>query len=356
MNIKSKYFFATLIVICFELVIGINSAQARLECYEEMLQKCKIERGGADRVQCYDSEDAMEKAEYNKDVILRNSLAWYDENVEFYRKRDRENNTVYTRFNLCTIKESRRRFLVYSSSNNGLSTSGSATSGSSTSQASKKSNRQATASPPKVQESTNPPNESGSSQPQPDAMSSIFDSLDAGNNKSGSSKSDDLSKMSLDETVKYFNKADMEKDYVKAFPALKQIVANSNNLRFRASAINKLAQYYQLGQGVEKDTIKAQSLYEEASKDGNADADANICNNYMNGTGGLAENHQLALEYCKKAEKTGNVFVISRLGWLYSSGSGTKNERLAAEYICKAAKQGDSLSIRNAEKLKLNCN
>jgi hypothetical protein len=162
---NKKYLFAPLIMFCFELFLGINSAQAKLECYDEMLNKCK---NSGSKIQCYESEDAMEKAEYGKEVFLPGrDLAWYDEQVDYFHKRDRSSNCADTRFNLCIVKEIRRRYLGYSSSNQ------SSNSGSSGQTNSGRANNQS---------SSNQSNKSGSSnnksnQPQRDPMTEMADVL-----------------------------------------------------------------------------------------------------------------------------------------------------------------------------------
>ncbi len=194
-----------------------------------------------------------------------------------------------------------------------------------------------------------------SSSNQSSSSSSSQTNSSSSNNQSSSSDDERIKK--INEVIDQFNSADKQKDYVNAFPAL-QIIANSqdNSPSVSAQAISRLAEYYKFGFGVPKDEIKAQALFEKASKAGHKAADGFICENYLNGTGGVTQNHQTALKYCTSAANNGDVTSMGTLGYLYYSGTGTQNQQLGNEWICKAALKGEAISIKNAEKLKLNCN
>ena len=177
----------------------------------------------------------------------------------------------------------------------------------------------------------------------------------AQNQPSSSSNSSDQSTKKLNDAIDQFNSADKQKDYAKAIPALKIIVANTQDKQLKAAATSRLGEYYKFGDGVQKDEVKAQALFEQASIDGSTDADAQICHNYLNGIG-VTENHQTAIKYCTKAANSGDLIPMAQLGWIYAAGTGTQNEQLAKEWTCKAAQKGHAGSIKNAQKLNFNCN
>lgn len=81
-----------------------------------------------------------------------------------------------------------------------------------------------------------------------------------------------------------------------------------------------------------------------------------ICENYLNGTGGVTENHQTAIKYCTSAAGNGKVTSLALLGYLYTAGTGTQNQKLAEEWTCKAALKGEKTAIKNAKTLNYSCN
>ena len=174
-------------------------------------------------------------------------------------------------------------------------------------------------------------------------------------NRQSSSNLSDESKKKLNEAIDVFNKAHSQNDYANALPALKIIVANTQDKQLKASATNRLGEYYKFGYGVPKDEVKAQALFEQASMAGETEADAQICHNYLNGIG-VTENHVTAIKYCTTAANSGHVIAMAQLGWIYATGTGTQNEQLAKEWTCKAAQKGHAGSIKNAKILNLNCN
>lgn len=176
------------------------------------------------------------------------------------------------------------------------------------------------------------------------------------NNQSSSSGLSEQTIKKINEAVDQTNIAHDNKDYAKSIAALNIILAYSKNITVVATASNRLAGYYNNGYGVPKDEVKAQALFEQASINGDADADTHICENYENGTGGVIKNHQTAIKYCTAAATKGQVSAMGKLGYLYHAGEGTYNPQLGNEWLCKAAKKGESTAIRNAEKLNLNCN
>lgn len=194
-------------------------------------------------------------------------------------------------------------------------------------------------------------------------QSSSSGSSSQSNKKANQQSANNQSSSSVDERVKKINDAVDQgnhahdnKDYAKSIAAIKYILANSSNITLKGEATNRLAEYYKYGHGVPKDEVKAQALFEQASIAGNSDANAHICQNYDEGTGGVSKNHQTAIKYCTEAANKGHLISMSKLGYLYHAGIGTINPQLGNEWICKAAKQGDDVAIGNAEKLKLNCN
>lgn len=175
------------------------------------------------------------------------------------------------------------------------------------------------------------------------------------NQSSSSSNSSEQSIKKLNEAIDQFKSADKQNDYAIALSALRTIIANTQDKVLKASATNKLGEYYKFGYGVQKDELKAQALFEQASMDGSTDADAQICHNYLDGIG-VTENHQTAIKYCTSAANSGRLIPMAQLGWIYAAGTGTQNTQLAKEWTCKAAKKGHEGSIKNAQKLNFNCN
>lgn len=200
----------------------------------------------------------------------------------------------------------------------------------------------------KSSSSSNQSSSSGSSSP-----SNKKANRQSANNQSSS---DDERIKKLNEVIDRFNNAHNQKDYANAIPALNMILAQSQDTAVKAASTRTLGEYYKYGRGVQKDEVKAQALFEQASLAGDPDADAHICENYEDGTGGVIKNHQTAIKYCTAAANKGHVIAMGKLGYIYHTGEGVKNSQLGNEWICKAAKQGNDNAISNAEKLKLSCN
>lgn len=203
--------------------------------------------------------------------------------------------------------------------------------------------------------STNNSASNQSSSSRPSRQTNNKPNQKATNNQSNQSNTADISKMSLEETVDYADNADKRDDYINAIPALERLSKSQHQTS--ATAMRRLGEYYKYGWGVPKDLVKAQALFEKASIMGEGKtADANICENYMNGTGGVVENHPVAIKYCTVAANNGQPNAMAMLGWLYSAGTGTQNQKLANDWTCKAAQKGEPSAISNAKKLNLNCN
>lgn len=114
----------------------------------------------------------------------------------------------------------------------------------------------------------------------------------------------------------YMGKGTVQKDYSKAIKWW-ALSAKQDN----ASAIGNMAMCYQLGRGVEKDSVLAITLYEKAIKKGNA---------------GIIPQHE------EIVKNTGSAFSSTLLYECYSKGIGVKrNAKKANEYQEKIAEAGN---------------
>jgi TPR repeat protein len=73
------------------------------------------------------------------------------------------------------------------------------------------------------------------------------------------------------------------------------------------SAQNNLGIMYEYGRGIQKDNTKAFEWYFKAAKNGNATAQFNIGQSYLNGSNGLSKNRVEALNWLRKSASNGVV-------------------------------------------------
>lgn len=88
----------------------------------------------------------------------------------------------------------------------------------------------------------------------------------------------------------------------------------------------------------------AAKLFQPLADQGNAKAQAYLCDMYGHGSG-VKEDEAVAADYCRKAAEQGYVYAESRLGGMYRHGTGVKKDaKEAFAWLSKAAEQGDSFS------------
>jgi len=108
-----------------------------------------------------------------------------------------------------------------------------------------------------------------------------------------------------------------------------------------AMALCNLGYAYEMGQGVQKDIVRAADLYLSAAIKGNEAAQCNIGNFYENGTG-VKKDLKQAFNWYEAATRQNSARGWRCLGSLYEEGAGVeKDVAKAAEYYTKAANLGD---------------
>jgi len=117
-----------------------------------------------------------------------------------------------------------------------------------------------------------------------------------------------------------------------------QKVANKGN----ANAQAKLGyQYLNGSDGVPENYAKAVECFQKAADQGDASAQCNLAYMYLNGMG-ISQNYAKALELFQKAANQGNARGQGGLGSMYTTGRGIPQSDLKAiEWFQKAANQGD---------------
>ena len=147
----------------------------------------------------------------------------------------------------------------------------------------------------------------------------------------------------------------VEQDYLKAIEWYER-ASRAND----SEAMNKIGRFYEQGIGVEKNYDKAIEWYEKASFAGCAFSDYLIGNVLLKNPS--QDNIRKALEYFESAVKkegisdalrvmedlarNGNIDAIKRVGILYASGKGvSKNRETAIDWLSKAAELKDSQAM-----------
>ncbi|RIB13400.1 hypothetical protein C2G38_2197967 [Gigaspora rosea] len=111
------------------------------------------------------------------------------------------------------------------------------------------------------------------------------------------------------------------------------------------SEINKLADNYQNGIGIEKDERKAFELYLKADEMGNVKGTFNVGNCYYYGIG-VERDLQKAFFYYQKFAEMGNADGMCNIGYCYNHRVRVEtNIRKAHMYYQKAAKMGDMFAF-----------
>jgi TPR repeat protein len=101
---------------------------------------------------------------------------------------------------------------------------------------------------------------------------------------------------------------------------------------------------YERGQGVSKDLAKAVALYQQAADQGNSDAQTSLGRLYYAGQG-VPKDLGKAAELFEKSADQGNAFGQMYLGHLYRNGQGVAQDwQKAAELYQKAADQGNAFA------------
>lgn len=110
-----------------------------------------------------------------------------------------------------------------------------------------------------------------------------------------------------------------------------------------------LGRMYEFGRGVTKNTTTAESLYKQAhilalplANNGNASAQIVMGKLCEFGLGGVAQNKEEAVKWCRKAAEQGLPAAQNNLGYCYDEGVGVAlNDEEAVKWYQKAAEQGD---------------
>ena len=111
-----------------------------------------------------------------------------------------------------------------------------------------------------------------------------------------------------------------------------------------AEAQYSLGVFYEEGNGVERDYVKARYWYKRAAENGNIKAQTAIGFIYEKGNG-VEKNYAEAIYWYKKAAEQGDVKIQTYLGCLYYMGQGIdKDYSQAALWFKKAAEQGDAFA------------
>lgn len=144
-----------------------------------------------------------------------------------------------------------------------------------------------------------------------------------------------------------------EKDYVKAMELFEKCAKKGHGF-----AMYQIGKMYMKGMGVAKDTIKAISWFEEASKNR-----ASVAADYMLGKLYSREEDILDIEksikYFTTAAENGNATAMYQLGNIFYSGKFVeKDQELGLQWMLKASQEGDAyssvflgdLSMQNSKK------
>lgn len=125
-----------------------------------------------------------------------------------------------------------------------------------------------------------------------------------------------------------------------------------------------LATKYATGEGVDKDPVKAQQLFEQSVSATEKDPEAgrmtknyvmySLAMRYLYGDG-IAQNYQKALEWFTKAANNGDLHSQSNLGLMYHKGQGvSRDDKTAIEWLQKPCDKKDTYSCDLIEKIKKN--
>jgi len=131
-----------------------------------------------------------------------------------------------------------------------------------------------------------------------------------------------------------------EKQYAKAIEYFKLATDNDNG---NANAQNNLGNIYlNGGNGVKTSYRIALEYFQLAADKGNAEAQNNLGNMYLDGKG-VETSYQKALEYFQLAADNGNAEAQNNLGYMYLNGKGVKTSyQKAFEYFKLSADNGYS--------------
>ncbi len=133
------------------------------------------------------------------------------------------------------------------------------------------------------------------------------------------------------------------KDYRTAFAGFKKLAEQGD-----AGAQNNLGQMYVNGRGVPKDEQQAVVWYRKAAEQGHASAQLNLGAMYATGQG-VPKDEQQAVAWYRKAAEQGHALAQYGLGLMYAYGQGVpKDEQMAYFWLLLASAQGD----QNAAKLR----
>lgn len=144
----------------------------------------------------------------------------------------------------------------------------------------------------------------------------------------------------------YYTGKHVPQDYAQAYEWWKKA-----SLKSDVRAIANLGMCYQLGRGVERDSIDAVRLYEKSIKDGNSALLSQRADNasknafdamlvgdcYENGIGTI-KNYPKAADFYAQAASMGSVDGMRQAGMCYLN---SKNNAKALQYFEKAASNGD---------------
>ncbi len=113
-----------------------------------------------------------------------------------------------------------------------------------------------------------------------------------------------------------------------------------------------LGNAYLNGWGVESDLAKALDYARHAASLGHAGGEVLLGFLYAQGSGGVVQNHDRALQWFSKAVDKGHSMAMNNLGVMYEQGLGVKKDlRLALKYYQQAATQNNALAQKNFERL-----
>lgn len=108
-------------------------------------------------------------------------------------------------------------------------------------------------------------------------------------------------------------------------------------------ACYQLGLMHEHGRGVERDSMKARSLYRKAAQKGHALSQFKLGDIYLNGEGGIKSDPAKAAKWYLKAAGQGDVDAQFNYAYLLTQGKGVDQDYVAAcEWFTKAAEQGDA--------------
>lgn len=135
-----------------------------------------------------------------------------------------------------------------------------------------------------------------------------------------------------------------EGDYTTAMDFLNKSLDGTEQV-YTAWAMNKIANMYLNGEGVEQNNDLAVEWYQKAGEAGQKNALNELGAMYYSGNG-VEQDYAKAVEYFEKSANLGNLKAMANVAFLYEKGYGTdQNYTMALKYYEMSANKGNSTAM-----------